>query len=111
MSDHFRAAVEAGQGTRVYGLMLESLTDYAHGHFRLEEACMEQYRCPAAGANCAAHEKFMEALAHFQGRFAAAGYDAADALRLVNFIDNWLTQHILRIDTSLKACVERTDAS
>jgi len=106
MSEHYRETLDAGEGAAVYGLMLESLDDYARGHFGIEEQCMFRYQCPAAGVNSAAHGHFLKAIGEFQERFAAKGFHRADARRLLDYIDKWLSSHIGRIDTQLRKCLE-----
>ena len=106
MSEDFRAALDEGRGGRVYGILLDSLTRYARAHFGIEEGCMEQCRCPAAKENKLAHGGFVEVLANFQAGYTERGFDRADAQRLVDFVDQWLADHIGRIDVQLKPCVE-----
>jgi hemerythrin len=110
MSEHYRQTLDAGEGAGVYHIMLESLEDYARGHFGMEEQCMHRHQCPAAGLNKAAHGQFLIALTHFRERFATGGFEKTDARKLVDFIDSWLTNHIGRIDRRLKPCVERGES-
>lgn len=105
MSEDFRTTLNEGRGERVYGKLLEMLGAYARAHFGFEEECMERYRCPAAQQNRLAHKKFVEAIGVFQKSYAASGFDRADAQRVVEFIDAWLSDHICRIDVQLKPCV------
>ena len=86
--------------------MLDSLTGYAKAHFGLEQGCMFRYQCPAAEANGRAHLEFIEVLHWFRRRHTESGFNAAEAERLVTFIDEWLANHIGRIDVQLKPCVE-----
>jgi hemerythrin len=102
MSHDYRATLDEGRGERVYSLLLESLEHYARGHFGFEEQCMHRYQCPVAQTNSDAHVKFVETLAGFRQRYAATGFDKAEAQRLVQFIDGWLADHIGRIDVQLK---------
>jgi hemerythrin-like metal-binding protein len=106
MSEDYRHTLDAGEGASVYQFMLESLDDYARGHFGVEEECMFRHHCPAAETNSLAHGQFLKTIGEFQQRFAARGFDRADALRLVDYIDKWLTNHIARIDTQLKGCLD-----
>ena len=102
MSEDYRAALGEGRGARVYGVLLESLDHYARAHFGVEEKCMAECQCPAAQQNSQAHGRFVEAIAQFQRRLKAQGFDEADAWRLIEFVDNWLANHIGRIDVQLK---------
>jgi hemerythrin len=107
MSEDFRAALDEGKGEQVYGSLLRSLHLYAGMHFGLEEQCMERYRCPVAHNNCVAHAKFIEALMRFQQRYEEHTFERAIAGSLVDFLDQWLGDHIGRIDVQIKPYVER----
>ncbi len=107
MAEDFRAALDMGRGGAVYTVLLDALTMYCRGHFGFEERCMEEYRCPVAGKNKEAHGKFVEKLSEFQERYATSGYDHTDARRLVDTVDQWLDDHICRIDVHLKRCVNK----
>jgi hemerythrin len=108
MSEDLRATLSEGRGERVYGVWLDSLAQYAQAHFGFEERCMYRYQCPVAEVNSRAHSKFVEAVGQFRERYAAKGFNRADAQQLVQYIDDWLANHIGRIDTQLKTCVEQT---
>jgi len=107
MAEDFRAALDEGAGERVYGEMLQSLDLYVRTHFGLEERCMEKYRCPVAEGNKRAHVKFVEVLSGFQQRYTASGFNRDDAHNLVDSVDDWLADHICRIDVRLKQSVEQ----
>jgi hemerythrin len=55
-----------------------------------------------AQENRTAHERFREVFSGFQQRYVAHGFDRADAGALMDFLDQWLTGHIGRIDVQLK---------
>ncbi len=107
MAEDFRAALDVGRGDVVYSVLLESLSVYCRSHFAFEERCMEEFRCPAAEENKEAHGRFVEKLSEFQERYATSGYDHTDARRLVDTVDQWLDNHICRIDVHLKRCVNK----
>lgn len=107
MAGDYRSSLDEGGGERVYASFLQSLDLYARSHFRLEEGCMERCRCPAAQANSQAHQEFVEVLRRFDARYTANGFERADARSLADTMDNWLVDHICRIDVQLKDWVER----
>ncbi len=107
MAEDFRAALDAGKGDAVYSVLLDALSTYCRGHFGFEEQCMNEYRCPVAQENKAAHAEFLETLSGFQKRYAASGYDLADARKLVDTVDQWLDNHICHVDIHLKRCVNK----
>ena len=98
LSDVFRDALNEGRGERIYGGLLESLHAYAGFHFCFEEGCIGRCQCAAAEQNVNAHSKFLQDLAVFEERYKIAGFERAEAQRLVEFIDHWLADHICRID-------------
>jgi hemerythrin-like metal-binding protein len=106
MVDDFRAALDAGQGERVYGEFLTFLDVYARSHFCIEEQCMERYRCPVAEENRAAHARLVDVLAGFLHQYVVGGWDPANAGRLLDTVEDWLTYHICRIDVQLGNSVE-----
>jgi len=106
MSEDFREALDAGYGARSFDAMLASLDRYALGHFGREDQCMHRYQCPVAATNSEAHGQFTRALAGFSQRFAQDGFSRSEAHDLVDFIDRWLSTHILGIDSQLKRCVD-----
>lgn len=107
MSGDFREALDEGHGEHVYGGLLESLGAYARAHFGFEEGCMERSQCPAAQQNKRAHVKFVAALSELQERYKAVGFDHLDAQRLVDFIDQWLAEHICGIDLQMKEHIKK----
>jgi hemerythrin len=107
----FRDALDEGKGERTYGLLLRILDTYTRAHFGIEEQCMQQHRCPVAEKNKNAHSKLIETLSGFQNRYHASGYDHAEASRLVDTLEQWLADHICRIDMHLKKCVKKSDTN
>jgi hemerythrin len=101
----FREALGVGAGARTYGVFLGFLEQYARGHFSYEEGCMERYSCPVAQQNKDEHVALTRTLGEFQQRFAAQGYDADEAMSLLDTLDHWLESHICRVDIHLKHCV------
>lgn len=107
MSTDFRAALDEGLGGEVYSVLLDNLSLYCRGHFGYEERCMNEFRCPVAHKNKEAHAGFLEVLSGFQQRYKASGYDRANARKLVDAVDQWLTDHICNIDIHLRRCVSQ----
>jgi hemerythrin len=106
MAEDYRSALDEGTGERVYAGLVQSLALYAQTHFSLEDECMYRHRCPIAETNSAAHAKFLAALARFRERYRQHGFDIIDALQLVDYVEEWLTDHIVHVDVQLKPCIE-----
>lgn len=86
--------------------LVQFLELYANTHFKYEEGCMVRYRCPAHAENQAAHAEFLTFFGRFKEHYQAEGYSAEAFRELHHTISSWITGHILRIDTRLKACVK-----
>ena len=102
--EELKVAVDSGAGREHVTDLLVILQRYAHGHFAREEAHMVRVKCPAHGANCAAHKEFsdrldcwLELLTH-----------GATPLSLVRDVQSesmsWIRRHILKIDCQLRHC-------
>ncbi|MDF2180851.1 hemerythrin domain-containing protein [Neptuniibacter sp. CAU 1671] len=76
------------------------LYEYAEHHFSLEEAYMQQLGYPECDQHTAAHNKFREELKRMQQEHHT--YDAELRRLLSEFLTEWLTRHIMRIDKKLE---------
>ncbi len=106
MTEDFQTALHEGSGESTYDTFLDFLGSYCRAHFDFEERCMDEYNCPVAQRNKEAHAGFANILSEYQHRYAAKGFNRADAHNLMNTIDQWLSKHICRIDVHLKQCVQ-----
>ena len=111
LAEDFQAVLDCGKGEQTYGLLLVTLDAYIRSHFGIEEKCMVQHRCPVAEKNKNAHSKLIETLSGFHNRYHASGYDHAEASRLVDTLEQWLADHICRIDMHLKKCVKKSETN
>jgi len=101
----FQDVLNEGKGEQTYDLLLGTLETYTRCHFSIEEECMLQRSCPVAEKNKNAHADLIETLSVFQNRYCASGYNHEDASRLVVTLEQWLANHICRVDMHLKKCV------
>lgn len=82
--------------------LLEKLTDYTKFHFRNEERHMEQVGYAGLDAQKRAHAGFIAKLEDIQ----LDGFDGNQQevlLGLMDFLFNWLVQHILKMDKKIPA--------
>jgi hemerythrin len=96
-----------GQGSEHINAVLDFLGRYAEQHFTREEACMHRYQCPMADANKAAHAQFRATFAKAREKLAKPNSGALVARQVHTELVAWLSNHILKIDTSLRGCVRR----
>jgi hemerythrin len=83
---------------------LEFLEGYLDTHFSYEEQCMENYGCPVHGKNKQAHERFRELFQSYKAHFNREGFRMKLLTDLHAAMSDWILDHILRLDTHLKAC-------
>ena len=105
LGNDLQTALDEGRGVQEYGVLLHILERYVRDHFGFEQQCMDLYHCPVAQQNQAAHATFTARLTEFQQRYAAHGFEPAEAGTLMAFIDAWLADHICRIDVRLRASI------
>lgn len=98
-------AIEQGQAASVVKKTLNLMKYYAEWHFEREERCMEEYECPAAEINKAAHKKFIETFEAFQGEYRQSGGSDEIALRMYQELTDWLVRHIKKVDGQLAGCI------
>jgi hemerythrin len=110
LANDLTASVHRGEGTRVIEKTVDSLLEYAASHFRREEACMDQYRCPAALQNRKAHAAVTERLLVARERIRREGPTPAIVLQIQQELLLWLGHHIGKVDAQLAPCVRRRAA-
>ena len=106
--NEFDAAIQRGEGEVKLGKTMEFLGHYAKIHFNFEEICMAKYRCPVASRNKEAHASFMESYKKYRERLTREGCTAGLLREVHRMCEDWLVNHICKIDTHLKGCVSKT---
>ena len=106
--EHFNAlaaAVEQGRGREETGALLDFLQFYARWHFEREERCMDEYRCPAAAVNKAAHHYFNQRFGWLYEQYQRSDVNPQTVSDTLAELETWIVNHIARIDTRLGPCV------
>jgi hemerythrin len=102
---HFNAfhnALAQGRAKEIAVHTMAFVADYAEWHFKKEEACMRDYRCPAAGANLAAHNALRMELTKGKSRVKNGQMETVDLLGLNAMLGNWIQDHICILDVKLR---------
>lgn len=87
--------------------LVDYLETYANMHFMIEEKCMESHRCPAHEENRQQHEKLRAYLQNYRKRAKAEGFKVEQLQDLHRVFLIWVREHILKIDTQLKPCIQQ----
>lgn len=91
--------------------MLDFLADYAQKHFQDEEKVFEKYDHPMKEANKEAHQLFLEKYGHYQEKLEEKLQEErltrGVLIQIHIFLQSWLVNHILKVDTSLRDCADK----
>ena len=99
-------AMKSGNGKQEVLNVLTFLEKYAAQHFSHEESCMDRHKCPAALANRKAHAEFFSYFSQVKSTIEKENVTTPMVLDLHTALSDWLRNHILKIDTTLRTCVK-----
>ncbi|MDH5445244.1 MAG: bacteriohemerythrin [Gammaproteobacteria bacterium] len=92
-------AIENETSTRITGQVLEGLTEYTNTHFFVEEEMMKAYDYPDKANHMKAHDGFRNRLATLIEKHENGESELSNSV--MEFLKEWLTEHILKIDRKL----------
>ena len=108
--NRLEAALRDGEGAARIGDLVTFLERYAKEHFAREERCMDQVRCPVAAQNRIAHQEFIATIADAKDRLFGTNTATAVSIKVHREMCQWIREHILKIDTHLRACAKHPGA-
>ncbi|MGB3310218.1 MAG: hemerythrin family protein [Nodosilinea sp.] len=98
-------AIKQEKGASTIKKLFVFLKFYAEWHFEHEEACAAKHQCPIAEVNQQAHVTFIETFGTLHDRYKASEASEAVAEEIYQQLVDWLTSHILKIDTHIGRCI------
>jgi hemerythrin-like metal-binding protein len=90
----------AGKSNEVMGKVLGQLIAYTKSHFSMEEALFRTHSYPQATAHKQEHDALTKKVLDLQAEFTAG--KTFIGVPTLNFLRDWLTQHILKVDMAYK---------
>jgi hemerythrin-like metal-binding protein len=93
--------IAAGHGTETLGKILDGLVDYAKGHLVREEEMFAQTGYSDAAEHIKKHQEMAAKVLEIQARYNKGLFDAL-SLTTLEFMRNWLSDHIQGSDKSYK---------
>ncbi len=96
-------AMLKGQAKSLTEPLLRNLMTYTRDHFSAEEAMMAAANYPKLEEHCARHRDLTRKVEAFIERFARG--EIALNTHLLNFLRDWLTNHIQREDRAYSPCM------
>ena len=91
--------MQAGKGADILGKVLSELVNYTVFHFGYEEKLMTQHKYEDTPAHQAEHVKFVQTAGDFKKKFDSGS--AVISVEIMNFLRDWLTNHIMKTDKKL----------
>jgi hemerythrin-like metal-binding protein len=94
--NELHTAMLSGQAAGVTGPLLRKLVDYTHSHFASEEAMMASAQYPKLAEHRTHHRELTKQVSDFVTRFEKG--EITLSLHLMNFLRDWLNNHIMKED-------------
>jgi hemerythrin len=89
-------AMKIGKGKDVLTYILDELVTYTTNHFATEERFFADFGYADATAHIVEHKKFVAEVSKFKADFATGRLGVST--QIMNFLSDWLTNHILAVD-------------
>lgn len=89
-------ALRANKGREAQKQIIAAMVKYAAVHFATEEKYMEQFKYPGYRKHKLEHDRFTEKAFDLKDRFEKTGMVLT--LEILNFLRDWLQNHILAAD-------------
>jgi hemerythrin-like metal-binding protein len=90
------AAMMKGQAQSLTGPLLRKLLDYTNTHFKAEEAMMAGTKYPGLAEHKIKHRDLVKQVEDYVARYEKG--EITLNLHLLNFLRDWLTNHIQKVD-------------
>ena len=100
MINQLHESMRDGKGKETLQKILDDLVRYTKEHFLTEEAMMKKANYPGYAAHKAEHDKLTEKAVDLQKAYADG--KAPLTMDVLNFLKNWLTNHIEGTDKKYK---------
>ena len=100
--DKVEKNIETGVDAGRCANFIDALGLFTRTHFCYEEICMRKAKCSLAEKNKEEHKKLLAAYMGFKERFENEGVSEDLMRKLHATLESWITNHILKVDTSLR---------
>lgn len=96
MINQLYEAMKVGKGQLELGKILEDLVDYTRKHFASEEALMLKHGYPNYTQHKASHDRLTQQVIEFKHQYDEGKIGLS--VQMMNFLKEWLVNHILDED-------------
>jgi hemerythrin-like metal-binding protein len=94
--NELHASMMSGQAQNMTGPLLKKLLDYTRNHFSEEEKMMAAAKYPGLTDHLAKHRILVKQVEEYAARYEKG--EITLNLHLLNFVRDWLTNHIQKTD-------------
>ena len=101
MLNRLLEAMKERKGKEVVGSIIREMESYTVLHFGVEEGYMKQYEYPDYQQHKSEHEKFISKLASFKENLKSGKITLT--MEVMQFLRDWLSNHILKTDKRYSA--------
>ena len=96
MINELHDAMKSGRGKEVVGKTLSELVKYTEQHFSFEEKLFTQHNYPEGRTHSKTHQDLIDQLKEFISKYESGQNTLS--IELMNFLRDWLTNHIMGTD-------------
>lgn len=96
MINELHEAMKTGRGKHVLNDILRKMEEYAKTHFTSEEVIMKKYGFPGYWEHKREHEAFIAKVREFRTKYEKG--ELTLTFEVMNFLKNWLINHIMGTD-------------
>jgi hemerythrin len=93
MINHLHDAMKAGRGSTELSAIFIDMANYTQSHFSAEERILSANTYPSLGKQKIEHNAFTKKLLEYQEQYRQG--KMAMSIEVLNFLKDWLTNHIL----------------
>lgn len=94
--NHLHDSMKSGKAAKEIGLIVDEMVEYTKFHFSAEEKLMTEKQYVGLASQKAEHAAFVKKAQEFQKEISSG--KLAVSLDVLNFLKDWLTNHILIVD-------------
>ena len=105
MINELNDAMLHGKGKEIVGRIINGLVRYSKTHFSTEENYFSQFGYSHASEHVGEHEKFVKKATAFKNDFAHERVTLS--IQVIDFLSDWLRNHILVTDKKYVAFFQR----
>ena len=95
-------AIHTNSSEECLGSIIKDLVEYKKFHFATEEKYFKEFNFDGAEDHIARHQEFTAKLSALKDKYSE--YTVEFAFELIDFLEDWLINHLMVVDQKYKEC-------